>query len=118
MCETKTPKGSMHVGDAVIYSEDPSGTSLTYLEDDSGRHSKASQDTSKPMIIYDSTWYQEAASREPRRGYPRARQETEDPIIMYDGRWYPEAWKEFKNDKETPRYVAQLQKEQNLMQSG
>ena len=113
MCETKTPKGSMHVGDAVIYSEDPSGTSLTYLEDDSGRHSKASQDTSEPMIIYDSTWYQEEASREPRRGYPRARQETEDPIITYDGRWYLEAWKESKNDKETPHYVAQLQKEQN-----
>ena len=73
VCEIKTPKGSMHVGDAVIYSEDPSGTSLTYLEDDSGRHSKASQDTSEPMIKYDSTWYQKAASREPWRGYQRAR---------------------------------------------
>ena len=113
MCETKTPKGSMYVGEAVIYSEDPTGTSLTYLENDSGRHSKASQEPSEPMIIYNSTWYQEAASMEPRRGYLRARQESEDPIIIYDSRWYPEAWKELKNDKETPRYVAQLQKEQN-----
>ena len=52
VCKTKTPKGSMYVGDTVIYSEDPTGTSLTYLEDNSGRHSKASQEPSEPMIIY------------------------------------------------------------------
>ena len=54
---------SMHVGDTVIYSEDPSGTSLTNLEDDSGRHSTASQDTSEPIVIYYSAWYQETGNR-------------------------------------------------------
>ena len=41
VCETKMPpgvKGSMYLGDTVIYSEDPTGRSLTYMEDDSGRH--------------------------------------------------------------------------------
>ena len=34
-------------------------------------------------------------------------------MIIYDSRWYLKAQKELKNNKETPRYVTQLQKEQN-----
>ena len=99
----------------MIYSEDPTGRSLTYIKDDSGRLSKVSQESSEPMIIYDSKWYQKArqASTEPRRGYPRVQQESEDPIIIYDSRWYPKDWKESKNNKETLRYVAQLRREKN-----
>ena len=103
---------SMHVGDTVIYSEDPSGTSLIYLEDDSGRHSTANQDTSEPIVIYDSTWYQEPASKELRRRYPKTRQEAEYPIVKYDSRLDPK-WKGNKKDKETPRYLAQLLREHN-----
>ena len=48
----KTPEVSMqHVGDTVIYSEDPSDISLMYLEDDSGRHLQPNHDTSEPIII-------------------------------------------------------------------
>ena len=59
----------MHVGDTAIYSEDPSGTSLIYLEDDSGRHLTANHDTSEPIVIYDSAWDQEPASKKLRRRY-------------------------------------------------
>ena len=109
----------------MIYSEDPTDRSLTYMEDtgphyvktedNSGKYLKVSQKSLEPMIIYDSRWYQKArqVSTEPRRGYPRVRQESEDPMIIYDSRWYPKAWKEPRNNKETPRYVTQLWKEQN-----
>ena len=93
-----------HVGDTVIYSEDPSGTSLIYLEDDSGRRVTTNHDTLEPIVIYDSTWDQELTSKELRRRHPKTRQEAEYPIVEYDSRLDPE-WKETRNDKETPRYL-------------
>ena len=47
-----------------------------------------------------------------RRRYPKTRQEAEYPIVEYDSRLDPE-WKETRNDKETPRYLAQLLREHN-----
>ena len=75
-----------HVGDTVIYSEDPSGISLMYLEDDSGRHVQPNHDTSEPIVIYDSAWDQGLASKELRRRYPKTRQEAEYPIVVYEGK--------------------------------
>ena len=107
----KTPEVSMqHVGDTVIYSEDPSGTSLIYLEDDSGRRVTTNHDTSEPIVIYDSALDQELTSKELRKRHSKTRQEAEYPIVKYDSRLDPE-WKETRNYKETPRYLAQLLRE-------
>ena len=70
----KIPEVSMqHVGDTVIYSEDPSGTSLIYLEDDSWRRVTTNHDTSEPIVIYDSAWDQELTSKELRKRHSKTR---------------------------------------------
>ena len=119
VCETKMTlgvKGSVYLGDTVIYSEDPTGRSLTYMEDmmphyvktedDSRwypkvRQPKFRQESMEPMIIYDSRCYPKVRqeSMEPRitydsRFYPKVRQESTEPMIIYDSRWYPKVWQE------------------------
>ena len=89
-------------------------------EDDSGwypkvRQPKVRQESTEPMIIYDSRWYPKVRqeSMEPRRWYPKVRQESTEPMIIYDSRWYLKAQQEPGNNKEIPRYVAQLRKKLN-----
>ena len=85
-------KGSVYLNDIVIYSEDPTGRSLTYMEDtmphyvktedDRRWYPKIWQESTEPMIIYDSRWYL------------KVWQESTEPRITYDSRWYPKVQQE------------------------
>ena len=114
MGQTKMPPGiknQVYLEDIVIYSKDLTGRSLTYMEDkmphyvktedDIGwypkvRQPKVRQESTEPMIIYDSKWYPKVRqeSAEPRRWYPKVWQESTEPMIIYDSRWYPKARQE------------------------